>query len=212
MREVLKHCALATEVSDGDLTVHDGVGSAGVPHLDDVDEADGWQIDIPTEPLSIKMSRSGQWAVLLDGDQTARVYASRTGVLALEVPYEGLPSVDFSSSGDRMLLFNDRGEVLVYRIRDGAILSVIQLERGAEILEARFANDNAIITVSKDLVARTWNVPDEPPVPGTVSNLRPCRDGKLVPVTPWPADDSIWAPEDQCDGFTSPTPSVASSP
>ena len=163
------------------------------------DGSDGWTVEIPSEPQNIKLSRSGQWVVTLDGEQMARVYATRTGVLVMEETFEGnAPSVDFSSSGDRMLLLTDRGEVRVYRLRDGAILSVLQLERGAEIVRARFDNDQSIITVSKDLVARTWSIPHEPPDPGTISNLRPCADGRLIPVTPWPDADAIWAPEAQC--------------
>ena len=177
------------------------------------DGTDGWQVEIPADLISITMSQGGRWAVTVDGEQLARVYSSRTGKLALTVPVEGLaPWVDFSSSGDRMLMLTDRGEVRVYRVDDGAILTVIQLERGADILRASFPTEDSIITVSKDLVARTWNIPDDPPAPGSISNLRPCRDGRLVPVTPWPAADSVWAPQEQCSGAPSSTPSVADGP
>ena len=165
-------------------------------HFDDEEE---WQVEIPSEPLSIEMSRSGRWVVVLDSEQTARVYSTRTGMLVFTVVFEGLaPSIDFSSSGDRMLLLTDHGEVRVYRLRDGAVLSVLQLERGAEIRFAHFPTDRTVVTVSKDHVARTWEIPDEPPAPGAISNLRPCRNGQLVPVRPWPSADSVWAPDDQC--------------
>jgi len=164
-----------------------------------LDGGTGWQIPISTAPMAIQMSHSGRWVVTTDGDQAARVYSTRTGALAMAVDFDGTQAhVDFSSSGQRMLLVTDTGEAKVYRLRDGALLAVVQLEGGAEIGWARLPTDSTLITVSNDLVTRTWAVPDDPLDPGALSNLRPCRNGDLVPVTPWPDAATVWAPDDLC--------------
>ncbi len=164
-----------------------------------LDGGTGWQIPISTPPMSIQLSHSGRWVVTADGDQAARVYAARTGALAMALSFEGTKvRVHFSSSDRRMLLVTDTGEARVYRLRDGALLTAVQLEGSAEIGWAHLPTDTALVTVSNDLVTRTWSVPEEPLAPGASSNLRPCRTGDLVPVTPWPDSATVWAPDVLC--------------
>jgi hypothetical protein len=47
-----------------------------------------------------------------------------------------------------------------------------------------------------------WDVPAADHIlkhAGTVTNLRVCRStAKVVPVAPYPAADTVWAPADEC--------------
>ena len=68
-----------------------------------------------------------------------------------------------------------------------------------------FRGDDTLLSLTEDRVLRSWRIPDLGPDAiwvdsGAVTNLRVCRrDLRVVPISPFPAADVIWAPTSACD-------------
>ena len=138
-------------------------------------------------------------AIAPDGDASAASF--RDGRVWSGADGEGWwdsfdhPVVSLAHDGERLAACTATGEVRVWSADGGLLL----------VLDATVPTSSVSWLPGGELRLRTsradqlWRVPEAPPDPGTLTNLRACAGTtRVVPVLPMPAPDTVWAPPGAC--------------
>lgn len=161
-----------------------------------------WDVPIPSPLHAVKMEWGQRVLSTYSQDRLVRFYDAQTGAFLRSFPVDDQPISNWvDRTGSLFGLLERTGELTVRRMVDG--VPVLRIPPGAagEVMGVTPLGTE-LITMSHDGVARRWDVPSEPAALGRLSNLRACLNGDVVPVLPWPSEDSIWAPDALCGGAT----------
>jgi WD40 repeat protein/serine/threonine protein kinase len=176
----------------------------GVIRRVDLDDAIGppptrWETPVHVSVLSIAIDDAGRWVGAILNDRTAVLMDATTGRIHTRFPTPGaVAAIDFSATGDRVLVQGKDGSVAVRQTRSGRPLLSIEPDGGGGVVGSRLLADGTLLTVNEDGAARRWPIPD-PPVPlGALTNQRLCIDGRVLPIAPWPDRTTVWAPQEAC--------------
>ena len=158
-------------------------------------------------PTRFHLSPDGKRALLLSiGSSTGLLIDTLSGAsvarLELKEPikYDG---VAFSDDGVRVAVVAGNSAVHVWNAKTGERLRTHEGEvvSGAVVVDG----DDLTVVVGWPLHLRTLDasIPDPDRLlleTGAATNYRPCRGTRtVVPVVPFPAADTLWAPEELCD-------------
>jgi WD40 repeat protein len=153
------------------------------------------------------------WTVRVDPNDRLAATASVDGSVALWDVTTGDPVYTQShhDAGVTALAFSADGRWLATAARDGYAVVTDTRARGAVVTalhapetvqQLAWDGDRArFVALSRDGSTRELD-PSAPPLDaGAVTNLRVCRGTlEVVPVLPFPAPDTVWAPADACEG------------
>jgi len=129
------------------------------------------------------------------------------------VPVLGDPSqadadaIAFSPQGDWIATAHAGGRVCLWDPRTGALLQLFEALTGSIRTLVFHPHRPLLLAGDSDGHVALWDLGSLGPIPtslaatGALSNLRVCRDAgepRAVPVTPYPAPQTVWAPEQAC--------------
>ncbi|MFT5456391.1 MAG: WD40 repeat protein [Myxococcota bacterium] len=175
---------LQVERLDNETVAVHRLGDASAPQV----------IHIANSDAGVRLSPDGRLLGGSNNRSVVSVVEVETGAERYRrtVPWH-LRALDFTPSGHNLVLRHDDG------------VEVLDTTVGAVVLHLDSAGDVAGVVDEGVAVFGThrttvWDipVPVRPEDRGDISNLRACRDGRVVPVLPYPPASQIWASEADC--------------
>jgi eukaryotic-like serine/threonine-protein kinase len=147
-------------------------------------------------------------------DSTVAAWSLETGELLHQwsAPADHVRDIAVSADGRRVATMSRAGSERM-RIWDVQTAEVLLTSRrhGTQL---RFRDRGTVlVTRADDGTVFEWTVPDKDAATsiretGQATNLRVCRDTlDVVPVVPFPAAETVWAPADRCDTLQAEDPS-----
>ncbi len=173
--------------------------------------AEMWDMKLRERIATLDAHTDSVWAVGVGPNDRLAATASVDGSVALwdVATGERLYTQSHHGSGVTALAFSADGRWLATAARDGYVL-VTDTQAGGAVTAALYAPETVrqivwsaeharFVALSRDGSTRELD-PSAPPLDaGALTNLRVCRGTlDVVPVLPFPAPDSVWAPAHAC--------------
>ncbi|MBK8253144.1 MAG: WD40 repeat domain-containing protein [Polyangiaceae bacterium] len=158
---------------------------------------------------AVVYSPNGQLIATASLDGTVRTWQASTGqpIKTYTGHTEGVMDVAFSSDGEQLYSAGDN-TVRVWDVATGALIDTWIPYRTDGTLRGANAlltiGSNQVLTAAQDGTILLYQSPKTNrqsifSLAGKLSNFRVCRTSlKVVPLSPQPPEDSVWAPDDAC--------------
>ena len=159
--------------------------------------------------LGMAFSPDGRTLAALASDGVARLWTFPEGkpIRDLQAPVNGGYDVAFSPDGERLFVAGGDGQVFVWHVATGVLLERLNAaawEPGLSVERVVPMGGDQVLTVARDGSVMLFRAPPADRArallaTGQGTNYRVCRkDFRVVPVSPRPPAESVWAPEAQC--------------
>ncbi len=172
-----------------------------------------WRLDVdrPSEllhtlpsPVAISALTRHQGRLAV-GDAAGSVHLVEPdgAISSLRLPGNSIAtSLSLSPDGTRLLVGMNQAALAVYDLDSGRPLRVVDRGRRGLLHTLGWYDDHHVLGIGPE-DAWIWKLPDTPPAPLSLTNLRVCRRTQQVVVVPHP-EDSPWAPEALCKPLPAP--------
>jgi serine/threonine protein kinase/WD40 repeat protein len=209
-KEVAGSQSVAVAALSGDRIATEGDVEGVVVVRSATDGAELQRVQVGAGELTALVAASGRpvlAAASSDGSLVAFDAERGHEVLRPLRAVRAIGALALDESGAQLAASLPGGEVRVWSLEDGA-LSTAFVVPGGEVRALAFSPDaSRLWTASEDGSVRAWDHGQRPRTEavgvysGTRSNLRVCRhDLRAVAVLPFPPSDTVWAPQEVCEG------------
>lgn len=159
---------------------------------------------------SLLFTPDGTLVVTGSQDQGLRVFSTASGELAFSLPGHRRPPValDIDETGEFLLSVGQDRQLCLWSLSSQKAKVCVALEVLPRRVRFTFYGEEPLVEVlDESYQLWTWRLADLLAVPdelllysGSLTNLRVCRETKkILPILPFPAEDSVWAPEELCE-------------
>jgi WD40 repeat protein len=168
-----------------------------------------------TAPIyAATITPNGTHAITGSADTTARLWDLESGQLVRTFigHHSTIKSIAVTPDGERLVTGSWDKTSRVWDLKTGQVLQILE-GHDDQIMSIDVSPDgNELVTGSRDQSVRFWDIdpvnnpkrtlPELIAYAGTFTNYRPCQNTRdVVPVVPFPAPNTIWAPKALCTAW-----------